>query len=62
MLESTVTAIEPKFVALRLKDRDIRIANEAVVVCAGGDLPTPFLKKVGIMVETHHGLKAVATA
>ena len=60
LLESSVTAIEPKAVLLRHRDRDLRIANEAVVVCAGGELPTPFLKKVGIMVETHHGLKAVA--
>ncbi|HQZ45061.1 MAG TPA: NAD(P)-binding domain-containing protein [Usitatibacteraceae bacterium] len=55
MLDSTVARIEPKHVVLKHKEREIRVANEAVVVCAGGELPTPFLKKVGIMVETHHG-------
>lgn len=59
LLSSTVAAIEPGFASLRLADRVIRIANEAVVVCAGGELPTPFLRKVGIMVETHHGQEAV---
>ena len=29
--------------------------NDAVIVCAGGILPTPFLKGLGVMVETHHG-------
>jgi len=55
LLESTVAKIEPKHVVLKLKEREIRIANDAVLVCAGGELPTPLLKKVGIMVETRHG-------
>jgi hypothetical protein len=42
-------------VTLALKDREIRIANAVVLVCAGGELPTPFLKKIGVMVETRHG-------
>ncbi len=55
LLESTVSSIEPKHVVLKHKAREIRVANEAVLVCAGGELPTPFLKKVGILVETRHG-------
>ncbi len=55
MLESTVARIEPRHVVLKHKEREIRVANEAVVVCAGGELPTPFLRKLGIMVETRHG-------
>jgi hypothetical protein len=31
------------------------IANDAIIVAIGGVLPTPFLKKIGIMVETKHG-------
>jgi thioredoxin reductase/Pyruvate/2-oxoacid:ferredoxin oxidoreductase delta subunit len=29
--------------------------NDAVIVCAGGILPTPFLKEIGIQVETKYG-------
>jgi thioredoxin reductase/ferredoxin len=60
ILESTVVRIEAKTVTLRHKDKEFSIANEAIVVCAGGELPTPFLKKVGIQVETHHGETAAA--
>ncbi len=55
LLSSTVARIEPGHVVLAHKGKEIRVANQAVVVCAGGELPTPFLKKVGIQVETHHG-------
>jgi hypothetical protein len=30
-------------------------ANDAIIVCAGGILPTPFLKEIGVMVETKFG-------
>jgi thioredoxin reductase/ferredoxin len=33
------------------------IANQAVIVCAGGELPTPFLKSIGIEVETKYGTR-----
>ncbi|MFO0766034.1 MAG: NAD(P)-binding domain-containing protein [Nitrospiraceae bacterium] len=31
------------------------IKNEAVIVCAGGTLPTPMLKEIGVMVDTFYG-------
>jgi hypothetical protein len=31
------------------------MANDAVIVCAGGILPTPLLKEIGVIVETKHG-------
>lgn len=31
------------------------IKNEAVIVCAGGTLPTPMLKEIGVMVDTYYG-------
>ena len=37
----------------------IEIPNSAVIICAGGVLPTPFLKDIGVMIETHYG-KAIA--
>jgi hypothetical protein len=33
----------------------LEIPNDAVIVCAGGILPTPFLKEIGVMVETKFG-------
>jgi hypothetical protein len=33
----------------------IEIKNNAVIVSAGGVLPTPFLKEIGVMVETKFG-------
>jgi hypothetical protein len=26
-----------------------------VIVCAGGTLPTPFLKEIGVTVDTYYG-------
>jgi hypothetical protein len=46
---------------LELADKQIvSIPNEAVIICAGGILPTPLLKEIGVLVETHHGDKPVA--
>jgi thioredoxin reductase len=40
--------------------KDIVLQNDAVIVCAGGTLPTPMLKEIGVMVDTYYG-KAVAS-
>ena len=42
-------------VTINVNDKEICIDNDAVIVCAGGILPTPFLKSVGIEVETKFG-------
>ena len=55
LLGSQVTAIEPDYVSLELGGKVDRHRNDAVIVCAGGILPTPFLKASGINVETKHG-------
>lgn len=55
ILESTVKAIEPDRVLLKVGDDVQPLANEAIIVCAGGELPTPMLKKIGIRVEAHYG-------
>ncbi|MCW5658231.1 MAG: NAD(P)-binding domain-containing protein [Burkholderiaceae bacterium] len=54
-LESTVEAIEPDSVQLKTAAGVTRLRNHAVVVCAGGLLPTPLLQKIGILFETKHG-------
>jgi thioredoxin reductase (NADPH) len=56
LLKSSVKEINLKTVAIELADKKmLEIANNAVIVCAGGVLPTPFLKEIGVMVETHYG-------
>jgi thioredoxin reductase len=55
MLKSAPSKIAPDRVTLKLDDRSVDIKNDAVIVCAGGELPTPLLKKIGVMFETKHG-------
>ena len=47
--------IEQDAVALDQEGQFFEMQNEVVIICAGGILPTPFLKDIGVMVETHHG-------
>ena len=54
-LESTVQSIEAQQVQLQTKDGAQTLPNDAVIVCAGGLLPTPLLQSVGIRFETKHG-------
>ncbi|MBS1143447.1 MAG: 4Fe-4S dicluster protein [Proteobacteria bacterium] len=55
ILESTVSEIGIADVSLKHGDDIITRPNDAVIVCAGGELPTPMLKKMGIQVDTRHG-------
>jgi len=55
MLKSGVKEISPEGVTLVQEDETMELNNDAVIVCAGGILPTPFLKEIGILVETKHG-------
>ncbi len=47
--------IEPDKVVLDYRGSDIELDNDAVIVSAGGILPTDFLRKIGIDVETKYG-------
>ena len=40
---------------LQTKAGPATLRNDAVIVCAGGLLPTPLLQKIGIEFETKHG-------
>jgi hypothetical protein len=40
---------------LELTGGEAQLANDAVIVCAGGILPSAFLESVGIAVETRYG-------
>jgi thioredoxin reductase/NAD-dependent dihydropyrimidine dehydrogenase PreA subunit len=55
MLQSQVVSIQQKSVTLSIHGREEELANDAVIVCAGGVLPTPLLQKVGIEFETRYG-------
>ena len=55
ILPSTVKSIEKDNVILNVGDNEETIKNDGIIVCAGGILPTPFLKQIGIEVETKHG-------
>jgi thioredoxin reductase (NADPH) len=56
LLQSEVKAIGTRHVELARAGQRIRIENDALIVCAGGILPTPFLKSIGIEVETKYGI------
>ena len=54
-LNSNVVEIREDSVLLDQEGKKIPLANDAVIVSAGGILPTGFLKEVGITVETKYG-------
>jgi len=54
-LESQVQEIASEWVSLRCGDKTVKCENDAVIICAGGILPTDLLKNLGIAVETHFG-------
>ena len=55
MLKSNVKLVKDDSVLLDHNGQTIELANDAIIVCAGGILPTPFLKEIGVMVETKFG-------
>ncbi len=57
LLESSVTRIGPTDVELEQHGKGLRLPNDAIIVNAGGILPTPFLKGLGVEVETKYGTR-----
>jgi len=55
LMSSNVKQITDDKVTIDVNGKEICIDNNAVIVCAGGILPTPFLKSIGIEVETKFG-------
>ena len=55
VLKSGVKEISPEGVTLVQEEDTMELNNDVIIVCAGGILPTPFLKEIGILVETKHG-------
>jgi thioredoxin reductase len=55
LLKTTVAEITPEEAVIQSGDDTIRLDNDVVIVCAGGILPTGFLKDAGVLVETKYG-------
>lgn len=55
MLNSTVKRVDAQTVTLACAGREESLRNDAVIVCAGGELPIPLLQKIGLTFETKHG-------
>jgi len=55
LLKSNVKQIESEQVAIEHGGQMLSVRNDAVIVSAGGVLPSDFLRRVGISVETKHG-------
>jgi thioredoxin reductase len=54
-LKSGVKQIDQNTAVIKFGDEEAEIPNDGVIVCAGGTLPTPFLKQIGVMVDTKFG-------
>lgn len=54
-LPSNLTKIEPTQVTLDYAGNQVNLPNDAVIINAGGILPSGFLKEIGIDVETKYG-------
>ena len=55
VLHCKVKEIKPNVVVLEQEGRQWQVKNDGVVICAGGTLPTPMLKEIGVMVDTYYG-------
>ncbi len=54
-LEAHVLRIDPDSVALETRNGTITLANDDVIVCAGGVLAADFLRSIGIQTEMKYG-------
>jgi thioredoxin reductase (NADPH) len=57
LLSSKVKGIEQRAVSIEHGGQVRTLPNEAVIVCAGGELPTPLLRQIGIRFETKFGTR-----
>jgi len=55
LMQSNIKNIDTDKVVISTPDEELCIDNDAVLVCAGGILPTAFLKDIGIEVDTKFG-------
>jgi len=55
LLSSNVKFFSKESVTIDHQGKVLELPNDAAIICAGGILPTGFLKETGISVETKHG-------
>src|SRR5579864_6800887 len=55
LMKSNVQEIQPDAVAIEQDGSTVTLRNDAVIVSAGGVMPTEFLQRIGIAVETKYG-------
>ncbi len=55
LLHADVNTIGTDTVTIDQQGKSFAFKNDAVIVCAGGTLPTPFLREIGVMVDTYFG-------
>jgi putative YpdA family bacillithiol system oxidoreductase len=55
LLNSQIREIRTDSVLLQQSGKELTVANDAVIVSAGGILPNDFLRSIGIRVETKYG-------
>jgi thioredoxin reductase len=55
LLESNVESITGEHVTIACKDQSITLDNDAVIINAGGILPTGLLQELGISIQTKFG-------
>jgi thioredoxin reductase/NAD-dependent dihydropyrimidine dehydrogenase PreA subunit len=55
LLNSQIREIRIDEVLMKQSGRELTVANDAVIVSAGGILPNDFLRSIGIRVETKYG-------
>ncbi len=55
VMKSRIKNISEDTVEIEQEGKTVSYPNDAVIICAGGILPTPFLKEIGINVETKFG-------
>ena len=55
IMESGIKEIKAHHVTMKTPTETFDIPNDIVIVCAGGELPTPMLKKMGVKVDVRYG-------
>ena len=61
LMKSKVQRIGSKNVIINYNDTDYELSNDGIIVCAGGILPTPMLRELGIEIETKYGTEYSAS-
>jgi len=56
VMNSSIKRISPKTITIKYDNKEVEIQNDGIIVCAGGILPTPMLKELGIQIESKFGM------